>query len=251
MSNSAPTPCAAMMTGQMKPELAIELSALARRYGRQFVLKDVNLEVSAGRVILLKGDNGSGKTTLLRVLSTRLRPSSGEGKIFGHSLLKEAHEVRKSVAYLSVLGGSYPSLTAFENLKLAATLYQHEFTYAELEGKLEAVGLLEERDSLVRTFSSGMKKRLSIARIILSDADLWLLDEPYAALDDKGKILVDELLKVARHDGRTVMMASHDIERSAPLCDAVLELNEGALARPQANPVPELVTDHGNRVAHG
>ena len=228
----------------MTPKPAIELSDLARRYGRQFVLRNIHLEVSAGRVVLLKGDNGSGKTTLLKVLSTRLRPSAGEGKVFGYSLSKAAHEVRKNVAYLSVLGGSYPSLTAFENLKLAATLYQHEFTHAELEGKLEAVGLWDVRDALVRTFSSGMKKRLSIARIILSDADLWLLDEPYAALDDKGKILVDELLKMARHDGRTVLMASHDLERCMPLSDVTLELSGGTLRKlepPQA--VPELVMD--------
>lgn len=211
---------------------AIELKGLARRYGREFVLKDISLVVTTGKIVVLKGNNGTGKTTLLKVLSTRLRPSRGSGKIFGHDLIKEANEVRKSVAYLSVSGGSYPSLTAFENLNLAARLYNLEFAKAELEGKLEAVGLLYARDKLVREFSSGMKKRLGIARVLLSDAELWLLDEPYNALDESGQILVDELLKTAHLDNRTVIMATHDLERSSAFADSVLVLENGYLKRP-------------------
>jgi heme exporter protein A len=210
---------------------AIELSSLARRYGWEFVLKDINLVVTTGKIVVLKGNNGTGKTTLLKVLSTRLRPSRGSGRIFGNDLVKQANEVRKSIAYLSVSGDSYPSLTAFENLKLAARLYNLEFTKAELEGKLEAVGLLQARDKLVREFSSGMKKRLGIARVLLSDAELWLLDEPYNALDENGQLLVDELLKTAKLDNRTVMMATHDLERSSRFADSVLELRDGILKR--------------------
>jgi ABC-type multidrug transport system ATPase subunit len=128
-----------------------------------------------------------------------------------------------------VLGSNYPNLTAFENLRLAAGLYQHDVTRAELEAKLEAVGLQKARNKLVREFSSGMKKRLAIARLVLSDADLWLLDEPYAVLDDEGKELIDNLLKLARQDGRTVLMASHELYRSATFADSVLELEQGQL----------------------
>jgi heme exporter protein A len=210
---------------------AIELSNLARRYGREFVLKDISLVVTPGKVVVLKGNNGTGKTTLLKVLATRLRPSRGSGKVFGCDLVKQANEVRKSIAYLSVSGGSYPSLTAFENLKLAAQLYNLEFTSAELEGKLEAVGLLQARNKLVREFSSGMKKRLGIARVLLSDAELWLLDEPYNALDESGQNLIDDLLKTAHLDGRTVVMATHDLERSSQFADSVLQLQGGTLRR--------------------
>jgi heme exporter protein A len=213
----------------MKP--AIELTDLGRRYGRQFVFKDLNLVVETGRIVVLKGSNGAGKTTLLKVLATRLRPSRGTGKVFGHDLIREAHEVRRNIAYLSVLGSNYPSLTAFENLSLAADLYRHEATRAELEAKLEAVGLHKARNKLVREFSSGMKKRLAIARLVLADADLWLLDEPYAVLDDQGKELIDNLLKLARQDGRTVLMASHELYRSAPFADTVLELEQAQLRR--------------------
>lgn len=213
--------------------MAIELRGLSQRYGREWVLRGINLEVAAGKIVVLAGGNGAGKTTLLKVLATRLRPARGEVRVFGLDVVRQAAEVRRQVAYLSVLGGHYPALTALENLRLAATFYQHscaEVTLAELKGKLEAVGLLAVQDKLVRTFSSGMKKRLAIARLLLADADLWLLDEPYAALDEAGKALVDGLLQTAQLQGRTVLMASHDLERSAAYADAVLQLEGGQLA---------------------
>jgi len=217
---------------------AIELEGLGRRYGRQNVLKNLNLNVSSGRVVVLSGSNGSGKTTLLKVLATRLRPTKGRGEVFGFDLVKQASEVRRHVAYMSVSGGHYGALSALENLRLAASLYGHdrqEVTVAELEGKLEAVGLLGAKNKLVRAFSSGMKKRLAIARLLMSDADLWLLDEPYAALDTEGRTLVDDLLTTARLQDRTVLMASHEVAHVRALADSVLVLQDGVLRH--TNPI--------------
>ncbi len=213
---------------------AVEFTNLARRYGRQFVLKDINLVITQGKMVVLAGSNGAGKTTLLKVLATRLRPSKGSGQVFGFDLVKEASHVRQNVAYLSVLGGHYQTLSALENLRLAATLYGHdkeEVTVAELEGKLQAVGLLDVKHKAVRTFSSGMKKRLGIARLLMSDADLWLLDEPYAALDSAGRDLVDEMIESAKLQGRTVIMATHAVEHASQFADSVLQLQEGALQK--------------------
>lgn len=176
--------------------------------------------------MVLHGSNGAGKTTLLRVLSTRLRPSRGEGRVFGLDLVRDAARVRVHVAYLSVFGGAYGALSARENLALAARLYGKR---EALEPYLEQVGLLDVQHKPVRTFSSGMKKRLGIARVLLSDADLWLLDEPYAALDASGRELVDGLLTQAKAEGRTVVMASHELERSARFADRVLEVRGGSL----------------------
>ncbi len=208
-------------------EAAIELSGLGRRYGRQYVLREINLEMTAGRLALLGGSNGAGKTTLLRVLATRLRPSRGRGRVFGFDLVTGAHEVRRRVAFLSVFGGSYPTLTAAENLMLAARLYG--LRGAEVTGLLATVGLEAVADKLVRTFSSGMKKRLALARLLLADVPLWLLDEPYASLDEDGKALIDRLLIEARAAGRSVLLASHETARCAPLVDAVLTLEGGGL----------------------
>ena len=211
----------------VKSALAIELSDLARRYGAAYVLRGVNLKVTPGRTIVLRGGNGAGKTTLLRVLSTRLRPSRGGGRVLGFDLTKEAHRVREKIAYLSVFGGAYGALSARENLALAARLYGKQ---VDLDGYLEGVGLLEARDKLVRTFSSGMKKRLGIARLLLADADLWLLDEPYTALDEAGRELVDALLVQAKREGKTVVMASHELGRSARFADRMVSLEGGVLS---------------------
>ena len=217
-----------------EPALAIRLSGLSRTYGRQRVLENINLEITPGKVVVLSGSNGSGKTTLLKVLATRLRPSRGGGEVFGFDLFKEAAEVRRHVAYMSVLGGHYGTLSALENLRLAASLYGHdrqEVTRAELEGRLGAVGLLDVKHKPVRAFSSGMKKRLALARLLLSDADLWLLDEPYAALDEAGRSLVDDLLTNAHVQGRTVLVASHEVTHAADFADSVLLLEGGHLSR--------------------
>jgi heme exporter protein A len=189
--------------------------------------------MAAGRIAVLRGSNGAGKTTLLRVLATRLRPNRGRGWVFGYDLQRRGDEVRRRVGLVSVLGGNYPVLTARENLRLAATLSGLAAAGVEdaLDAALATVGLSEVADALVRTYSSGMKKRLGLARLLLLDPPLWLMDEPYAALDEDGKNLLDELLASARRRGRTVLMASHDLERSGRFADAVLELADGALRR--------------------
>lgn len=207
---------------------AIALAGVARRYGRQFVLQDVHLEVAAGRIVVVAGSNGAGKTTLLRLLATRLRPSRGTGRVFGFDLLRDAASVRANVAYLGVLGGSYPALSAHENLRLASALYPTADDGA-VHALLDRVGLSHAADKLVREFSSGMKKRLAIARLLLVDAPLWLLDEPYAALDEEGKRMVDDLLVSARAEGRTVLLASHEVDRSGPFADAVIEVADGGV----------------------
>jgi len=222
---------------------AVELRGLGRRYGASFVLLGVDLTVSAGKTLVLHGSNGAGKTTLLRVLSTKLRPSRGSGKVFGFDLLEEAHKVREHVGYLSVFGGAYGALTAGENLAFASRLYGKPQSRAALRERLEAVGLEGAQDKLVRSFSSGMKKRLGVAKLLLSNADLWLLDEPYAALDESGKELIDALLVDAKAQGKTVVMASHELDRSARFADRVLELRGGRL-EPAPTPAPKREVAH-------
>ena len=177
----------------------------------------------------LHGSNGAGKTTFLKIIATKLKSSSGTGKVFAIDLHKEGHKVRPQIAYLSVLGGNYNVLSALENLQLANKLYNKFLSLKILETYLEEVGLLAAKDRLVRTFSSGMKKRLAIAKLLLTDAPLWLLDEPYTALDEEGKVLIDNLLTHAKVKGKTVIMASHELERSAQFADAVLKLAKGHL----------------------
>ena len=214
---------------------AIELTGLTRRMGSQQVLRGVDLEVAPGRLVVLRGGNGAGKTTLLKVLATRLRPTAGTAKLFGFDVLKDQAEVRARMGMLSVMGGSYPVLSARENLTMAADMTGND--RSEVGPLLAKVGLAEAADKYVRAFSSGMKKRLGLARLLLIDPDLWLLDEPYAALDDAGKQLVDEVVSQARERGRTLLMASHESDRDALKPDAVLQLHDGRLRlAPEATP---------------
>ncbi len=212
---------------------AIQLEDLSQRFGANYVLENISLSVQQGKRLCLQGSNGSGKTTLIRVLSSKLRPSKGDGFILGHSLKKEGDEVRKHIAYLSVLGGSYPSLTAFENLEMAAKFYNYDSKTAKekITELLEKVELEKASDKLVRTFSSGMKKRLGIARVLLADTPIWLLDEPYAALDASGRILIDELLNEAVNSNKTVILASHELDRVKDFVDVTLKVEQGKLSR--------------------
>ncbi|MEZ4631084.1 MAG: heme ABC exporter ATP-binding protein CcmA [Deinococcales bacterium] len=206
--------------------LALELSQLSKHFGRSYILKDISLTMRQGQLVALHGQNGSGKTTLLNILATRLKASQGSAKVLGFDVLKEAEEVRRRTAYVQVWGGSYPSLSALENLQFAQRLYQRK---GDVGGVLEQVGLSHATHKLVRSYSSGMKKRLAIAKLLLSDASLWLLDEPYVALDEAGRELIDQLLLQAKQQGKTIILASHDLERSERYADSILQLKEGQL----------------------
>ena len=208
---------------------AIALHGLVRGYGRRAVLKGLDLELSTGKVVALFGANGAGKTTLLRLLATRLRPSAGRALVFGHDVVRAGHEVRKRIATLAVFGGAYATLTAREHLRLDAAL--RELPLVDTDALLARVGLGEASDALVRTYSSGMRKRLGLARLVAAEADLWLLDEPHAALDEDGQDLLDELVRAAHARGVTVLMATHEQARSRRLADANLLLDDGRLRR--------------------
>lgn len=210
---------------------AVELRGLVRGYGRRAVLKGLDLDLGAGKVVALFGANGAGKTTLLRLLATRLRPSGGHAAVFGHDVVTDAHEVRRRIATLAVFGGAYATLSAREHLRMDAALRERALDERDIATLLERVGLRDASDALVRTYSSGMRKRLGLARLLAAKAPLWLLDEPHAALDAEGQDLLDDLVAAARDDGVTVLMATHERERSLRLADAGLVLDDGRLRR--------------------
>ncbi len=200
---------------------------LARRYGGRWALAGMDLEVQAGQTLLVCGANGSGKTTLTRVLGTALRPSSGSLSLFG---APAGDTSRARLSLLSHADGHYDDLTASENLRLAASLCaggNAAGRNADVLAILAQLGLAERADDLVRTFSAGMRKRLAFGRVLVKDADLILLDEPYAALDPDGARLVDTLVRGWRARGKTILLSTHQVERAAALSDDAVVLDGG------------------------
>jgi heme exporter protein A len=208
---------------------AVEASEVCRRYGRRWALVNVDLRVERGRAVMLGGRNGSGKTTLLRVLASAIRADRGRVRILGHDLPHGAPEARRKVALLSHQSYSYECLSARENLELTASFLDRRIDRAEIMGRLEEVGLADRAHDPVSDFSAGMRKRLSLARVILQEAELVLLDEPYAALDVHGCALVDRTIERLRAHCSTVVLATHLLEHGQGLCDEAVLLEEGRL----------------------
>ena len=206
--------------------LAVETFGLSRRYGRRWALSDVSLGVSAGSIVMLAGRNGSGKSTLLRVLATALRPDHGSARVAGHDLRHERELVRQRVALLGHYSFHYEALTARENLGVAASFLGRPYDASVLA----RVGLEARADDPVASFSAGMRKRLALARVLLQDAAVVLLDEPYGELDPPGFALLDSVISELRARAATVIMATHLVDRGRALCDRALLLEEGRLA---------------------
>lgn len=203
----------------------IRVENVGRRYGRRWALADVNFEAREGSVIMVAGRNGSGKSTLFRVLSTAIRPDRGRALVGGFNVVREREDVRKITALLSHYSYLYESLTASENLRVVA---EHLGVGRNgLMSILERVNLAQRADDTVSTFSAGMRKRLSFARVLLQQPRVVMLDEPYGQLDPEGFVLVDEVVNELKAKGTTILMATHQLERGASLADDAVLLDAG------------------------
>ncbi len=184
----------------------------------------------------LIGPNGAGKTTLLKVLATLLRPSGGRAEVLGRTVTEEADEIRHRSAFLSATPFLYDELTGAENLRFASLMTGVRSDAGAVRDTLARVGLGEAGDLRVRAYSTGMRKRLDVARVLLRPVELFLLDEPYAGLDEEGIALVDRHLERFRTAGGTVILASHQPGESVRRADRVLRLRDG---RWDHDPEPE------------
>ncbi len=209
------------------PPAAFRARDLSRRYGQKWALAHFDLEASRGEVVLIAGPNGSGKTTFLRLLAGLLRPTSGELELFGRKLASDPFLWRRNVSLLSHASYLYEPLTALETVRLWARLLGRPTADLDLRARLAEVGLEQDADNLVNGFSAGMQKRLTFARVRLEGSDLVLLDEPFAALDTAGQDLVTDWIAADRQAGKTVVIASHNLERAARIADRAVLLSRG------------------------
>ena len=212
------------MTG---PGPAIRLVGLTKRYGHRWALRGVDLELDRGASLALLGPNGAGKSTLLGVLATLVRPTGGTAEVLGLSVRDDADRIRRRTALLTATGFLYDELTASENLRFASLMAGRRPTAATLEVALRRVGLEEASDVRVRAFSTGMRRRLELARLLLRRVEVVLMDEPFVSLDSDGVALVERTFETLRERGVTVVFASHQRSEALRAADRALVLRRG------------------------
>ena len=189
---------------------AVELTQVTRVFGVLPGVVRVDLRVEQGEVLLVRGPNGAGKTTLLRLIATAIGPTYGGGSVLGHDLLRDRDRIRGRVELMGHRGRFYLDLTGAENLRFATSLYSRPVDSARLQEVVERVGLAASAGDRVRTYSQGMRQRLALGRMLLRQADVVLLDEPYSGLDRDARELINDVLREIRGDGRTAVVASHE-----------------------------------------
>jgi heme exporter protein A len=203
---------------------------LVKAFDLRPVLRGISFGLARGQIVALLGPNGSGKTTLLRLLAGLSRPTAGSLTVGGWSLPQETAHVRAQLGLVGHQPLLYDDLTAEENLRFFARLYNLDRPAERVAAALERVGLARRSRELLRTFSRGMQQRLGIARATLHEPAVLLLDEPYTGLDVSGVAMLDGILREWKVAGRSVIVASHDLEYAAAFSDHVLIIGQGKIA---------------------
>ncbi len=209
--------------------LAVEVDGLVKQFGNRRALDGASFSLEQGAFLSIFGPNGAGKTTLLRILATLSRPTRGTVRLLGVDALEEPERLRSQIGLISHKSMLYGDLTAYENLAFFSSLYDGAPNRARIDELLRIVELDHRRNDCVRTFSRGMQQRLSIARALVNDPALVLLDEPYSGLDPHAVELFDELIGRVRTErpDRTFVMVSHDLEKGFRMCSHALILARG------------------------
>ena len=215
-----------------RPAVAIAVEGLEKSYREWPVLWNLDLTVPWGETLALFGANGAGKTTLLRILSTSVRPDAGTVLIAGRDMLRQTAEVRRRIGVVGHRSFLYDDLTPLENLNYYARLYDIKDREARVNAALNRVGLSGRANHRVRTLSNGMQKRAAIARAILHQPDVLLLDEPEAGLDRDSRLMLGELLAEWTAEGRSAALTTHDIELGMAWGHRTAVLSGGGLTFP-------------------
>lgn len=209
----------------------IEIRGLTKKYGELFAINDINLELTKGDVFGFIGPNGAGKTTTMRILATLLNPTWGEAYVAGHSIYTHPKEIRRLIGYMPDFFGVYDDMKVIEYLEFFAAAYRIRGPERRkiCESVLELVDLTYKREALVTSLSRGMTQRLGLARVLLHDPQVLLLDEPASGLDPRARIEIRGLLKELRSMGKTIMVSSHILPELADICNKIGIIEQGKL----------------------
>jgi heme exporter protein A len=231
----------------------IDVRGLVKTFGWKPVLRGLDFHVEPGEFVALLGPNGAGKTTFLRILASLSRPSMGDVTVGGYRLPGQAEAVRRILGVVSHQPLLYGDLTAEENLTFFGRLYGVPRLETRLGEVLEMVGLSARRRDLVRQYSRGMQQRLAIGRAVLHEPEIMLFDEPHTGLDQEASHMLDGVLRQVAARGRTVVMTSHDLLRSAELATRLDILSRGVIAAsyPSTSLEPAALPALYREVTHG
>ncbi len=209
----------------------IELRDLTKKYGDLFAIKSLDLKLEKGDVFGFIGPNGAGKTTTMRVLATLLNPTWGEAYVCGYSIYTHPKEIRRVIGYMPDFFGVYDDMKVTEYLEFFAAAYRINGPQRRkiCNEVLDLVDLGYKRDAFVTSLSRGMTQRLGLARVLLHDPQVLLLDEPASGLDPRARIEIRGLLKELRNMGKTIMVSSHILPELADICNKIGIIEQGKL----------------------
>jgi ABC-2 type transport system ATP-binding protein len=215
----------------MEPAPAVQTFDLTRLYGSTVAVNQLNLTVNKADLFGFIGSNGAGKTTTLRILATFLAPSGGTATVMGHDVVKDADAVRHVIGYMPDFFGVYKDMEVTEYLDFFGACYkiparQREKTVNDV---LELVGLTEKRGAIIGALSRGMQQRLGLARVLIHDPQVLLLDEPASGLDPRARIEMMAILQELQRLGKTIIISSHILSELQTLCNRVAIIEKGRL----------------------
>jgi ABC-2 type transport system ATP-binding protein len=215
----------------MNGDKAIQTINLSKRYAEAFALENLNLEIDYGDCFGFIGPNGAGKTTTIKILATLLKPTWGEARVCGKVVGYESPEIRPLIGYVPDEFGTYEDMVVQEYLEFFAAAYDIHGLKREqiIKDVLALTDLTHKVDSMVDSLSRGMQQRLSLARVLLHDPKVLLLDEPASGLDPRARVEIRELLKELRKMGKTILISSHILPEMEDLCNKVGIIERGNL----------------------
>lgn len=213
------------------PLPAVQTIGLTRTYGQLVALNSLDLQVCKGDLFGFIGSNGAGKTTTLRILATFLTPTAGQAIVLGHDVVREADAVRHVIGYMPDFFGVYKDMEVTEYLDFFGACYKIPTAQREktVNDVLELVGLTEKKGTLIGALSRGMQQRLGLARVLIHDPQVLLLDEPASGLDPRARIEMMAILQELQRMGKTIIISSHILSELQTLCNRVAIIEKGKL----------------------
>lgn len=209
----------------------LQIQGLTKKYGKFLALNDLNLHIEKGEIFGFVGPNGAGKTTTMRIVCGLLKATGGEVLVDGISAIKNPEDIKRKVGYVPDFFGVYDNLKVMEYMEFYGSMYgmKKEDVDKIAEGLLELVNLSDKKEEFVDTLSRGMKQRLCVARALIHNPDLLVLDEPNSGLDPRARFEMKEVLKNLGSMGKTIIISSHILPELAELCTSIGIMEHGRL----------------------